>query len=50
MALFRWKNALFDQPLAKVDAVIEIDLEDDDSRPADRRPAHQYRTIPAKMP
>ena len=48
--LFRRKNAFLNQPLAKVDAVIEIDLKDDDGGPTGWRPAHQHRTVPAKMP
>ena len=46
-----WReDAFVDKPLAKVDAVIEIDLQGNDSGPAGRRPAHQHRTVPAKMP
>jgi hypothetical protein len=45
-----WKNAFVNQPLAKVDAVIEIDLQSNDGGPSVRRSSHQYRTIPAKMP
>jgi len=44
-----WReDAFVNEPLAKVDAVLKIDLQCNDSGPAARRPAHQHPSLPAK--
>ena len=46
----RRKDAFLDESLAKVDAVLEIDLQGDDSGSSVRCSAYQHRTVPTKMP
>ena len=44
------KGPFLDKPLAKVDSIVEIDLQNDDGGPPDGRPPYQPRSLPGKMP
>ncbi len=46
----RRKDAFLDEPLAKVDAVLEIDPQGNDSGSSIRCSAYQHRASPTKMP
>src|SRR5712691_9289358 len=46
----RGEDALVDKPLPESNAVIEVDLQDDDGRPPGRSEADQDRTFAAEVP
>jgi hypothetical protein len=48
--LARRERAFLDQPLAEVNAMVEVDFQGDDCGPSGRRAADQHRALPAEMP